>query len=219
MKIEPSMPRPLSPAGPGRRGQPCASFAELSMFGRPHATAAQAGSPSAATPITPARVGADPLPAGPATMAVLAGAHARPAAPGKAGQPLQAVQQQVPAGRARQPAPDAMHLPEAGAGETLALQSPDAPIECEPLRRARARLRQAALKAGISLILCEEDGAVRLVIGGPPLDPEQQAEARRLADRILAESGLALTHFQLNGAAIGPDSTERKGERYGTRTD
>jgi hypothetical protein len=59
---------------------------------------------------------------------------------------------------------------------------------------------------------------VSLVVGQGLLDPEQSAEARRLAAHILAESGLALAYFQLNGAPVGPDSTGKKGGSHGTRS-
>jgi hypothetical protein len=235
MKIDPSLPKPPRSTGvemrdlavsrfadllDGQSGRDqVASFAELSMFGRPHATAAPATAVSTGLPIAAAGTDAEPMPAAPARPADSLRAGVQAPQTDKARPPVRTVRSQFSDGRHARSEPSLAPAPELRLGKTEGAQSPDAPVEHDPLRRARLRARQATVKAGISLILSEENGAVRLVVGGPPLDPEQRSGARRLAERVLAESGLELAHFQLNGAAVGPGSTEKKGGRHGTRSD
>lgn len=87
-----------------------------------------------------------------------------------------------------------------------------------PVRPTRTRPRPQPQRPGISLTLHEADGAVEIIAGAPPIDPETRAQLRRLIEAILARNGLSLAQFQLNGAPLASDLSGRRGGTYGTRT-
>ena len=87
-----------------------------------------------------------------------------------------------------------------------------------PVRPTRPRPRPQPQRPGISLTLHEADGAVEIIAGAPPIDPQTRAQLRRLIEAILARNGLSLAQFQLNGAPLASDLSGRRGGTYGTRT-
>lgn len=109
-----------------------------------------------------------------------------------------------------------------GDGATSTPATPDATVATAegeaaagaPVRRAVPR---PATQATVSLTLHEQDGMVEIVAAAPSIDPEARLELRRLIQDLLSRSGLALAHFQLNGAPLGPDSQAKTGGSHGTR--
>lgn len=197
--------------GPPPPADRARSFAELGVFGRGALTPAQDVSTH------PEVIPQAPLPA----LAVSA-----------VQQPAAAAQSQANAGLAcnpldmpklaspSRPAPIAKAAARATGLPAPLAEAPRLADEPEAPAPAAARRRpvQAPPRPGVSLILSEKDGAVEIVAGTPALDPEIRSALRRLAEAILARSGLRLAQFQLNGARVRPDSVTSPGDSHGTRT-
>jgi hypothetical protein len=194
-----------------------AGFAELGMFGR---TSAQSGSSPA--PAAAANPG-DPLaltralPTLPADGTATELARVSRAAP----TPLPSSQPppcDLPAAVALKEKPaEACSLPTEAPGRARGADCRAGPVG--PTRAApRARPRQEAPRTAVNLAIRETDGAVEIVAGAPPIDPEARVQLRRLVEAILARSGLALAQFQLNGAPLAPDNLGKTGGTHGTRT-
>ena len=193
-----------------------AGFAELGMFGlhRAQAPPAPGAAREAPAPALPPRTRADPALAGAGTPWLsVSESAAESASPTVRESATCALPRAAPV---KAEPGQTCSLPVEASGTPPVAE--DCPAPEAPARAARLRLRQAALKAGVSLVLHERNGAVEIVAGGPPLDPEARAHLRRLAEAILAPSGLRLAQFQLNGAPLAPDSLGRTGVSNGTRT-
>jgi hypothetical protein len=95
-------------------------------------------------------------------------------------------------------------------------REPDPPAGGKAARRAAESL--AGDQAPIHISLYEEGGATALVAAAPGLSAEDRARLRRLSADLLAEFGLALGHFSLNGAAVEP-SLSMSGGAHGDRPD
>jgi hypothetical protein len=212
----PSRPFADHLAGQDEEGH-AATFAELGMFGRQHPIAAE-GAQKGRSKVGPAAPDFAPTPAGKCPdiaegkdARTTAAAHQPPSTVGRPAQarpiPHDASIHSLSAGS---PAPSATRIQAREAGEGG-----------EPGASVRPKPRPKAPEPGLSLLLVEEEGEVRVVVGAPHLDPGERRAARRLAEMVLAHSGLSLSlgHFQLNGAPVGPDSTKEEGGSYGTRSD
>jgi hypothetical protein len=230
MKIAPEPPspvpaRPAPPAaGPARPfieflADPearAAGFAEFGMFGRTHAQSGPEPVPIALA------IPADPPPRTPVPPALAAPGTApdevgvKPAAPA----PLPSSKPcDLPRALADKAKPgEACSLPAEAPGRTRGADRRARPEGAPRAAQPKPRLRQAAPKPGPSLAMREADGAVEIVAGAPPIDPEARVQLRRLVEAILARSGLALAQFQLNGAPLAPDNLGRIGGTHGTRT-
>lgn len=230
MKVGPAPPPPdparlaAPPTAPSRPfadflAQPsarAAGFSELGMFGRNQAQAEP--TPGAAREPPPPAAPPRPIPDLPAPVGEIpwlgAGESPAPSAALPFTEPVTCALPR-PAPVKAEPG-QICSLPGETAGSPPAAEDP-APTEALP-RAARLRLRQAALKAGVNIVVYEHDGAVQIVAGGPPLDAQSRAHLRRLAETLLAPRGLRLAQFQLNGAPLAPDSLGRTGGTNGTRT-
>lgn len=223
MKIGPLPPqaptaRPPSPAGPSRPFEDfldtAYAFTELGMFGHGRGKASEpeprsgpcrgpapAEQAAALPTASPGEAAPEPtmIPHARAFSAHPARDAAHPA--GKRTPPAARSKGQLPAGE--------LPAPERAADEA----GPDAPAAA---RRTVRRLPPP--RSAVSLIVTEKDGRVELVAAAPKLDPETRAALRRLVRDILARSGLALAHFQLNGAPVAPDSLDSTGGSHGTRS-
>jgi hypothetical protein len=223
---QPDPPRPALPPGASSRAfaeflaDPSArasGFAELGMFGL---NQAQVSPPPGAAREAPALA---PPPRNLPDPALPAG-RTRWLAPGES--PAKSISRALPepaicalprAAPVKAAPGDICSLPGVAGGSPLEAEDRAAPQVSA--RAARLRLRQAALKAGISLVLNEQNGAVEIVARGPTLDPSLCARLRRLAEAMLAPSGLRLAQFKLNGVPLAPDFLGRTGGKNGTRSD
>jgi len=224
MKIGPAPPPPL----PARQSRPvsdlaggsgarAARFSEFGMFGlneppplRPPGTPPAPAVARCPTPPTRAGLERPPTPADPPTVSVEAALDrlCLPSSEATARPPLH-----DPAVKATE---QACSLPEEAAVKAVEIDDCAGPEA--PPRPPQPRLRQPPPGPAVSLTLREENGAVEIVAGSSPIDPESRVLLRRLVEAMLARSGLALAHFQLNGAPLAPDSLGRRGGSHGTRT-
>ncbi len=229
MKIAPEPPRPTPerPAPPG--GEPArpftdflaepesraARFTELGMFGLSRASAAPSpGGGDAAPPVGPAQPEEVPSPAARSTAPVTVSETPAVQAPLDSPGPVTC---ELPLPTSAKAETDrTCTLPGEAPGHR---QEADGDFGPEgPTRTSRARPRRPAPRAGVSLTVREADGAIEIIAGAPPIDPETRAQLRRLIEAILARNGLALAQFQLNGAPLAPDLSGRRGGIHGTGT-
>jgi hypothetical protein len=232
MKIgpEPLPPVPARPAPPAAEpARPfaefladtaarAAAFAELGMFGRnraqsgPGPAPAATGNPGDPPPLTRT------LPALPedGTATQLARVNRSAPAPLPSSRPPPCDLPDAPSIKAK-PA-ETCSLPTEAPGRTRGADRRAGPAGSARSSTPRARPRQDAPRTAINLALRETDGAVEIVAGAPPIDPEARVQLRRLVEAILARSGLALAQFQLNGAPLAPDNLGKTGGTHGTRT-
>lgn len=230
MKIgtEPPSPVPARPAPPAAEpARPfieflanpearAAGFAELGMFGRTRAQSAPEPGPVAvAVPVDPPpRIPVPATLAAPVTAPDVVGVTAAAPALLPSNNPCD-----LPRALPEKAKPgEACSLPGEAPGRTRGADRRARPEALPRAAQPKPRLRQAAAKAGLSLAMREADGAVEIVAGAPPIDPEARVQLRRLVEAILARSGLALAQFQLNGAPLAPDNLGRIGGTHGTRT-
>lgn len=216
----PRQERPAGPDGDRQGGRGTFGFDELGVFGLRRRPAAADPEPGARTPRCPA-------PGGPSVKPP--DKNSRPDA---ASPPARATDARRPEPPPR-PKPDRPHsgddpsrpgprpVPhgvEVGAGEP-----PEVPFEpvAEPVRKdmdAAGPLHRApARKAMHGVTVAESEGRLSIAVGAPPLDGEGRALLRRLVRELLAERGLALADFQLNGVPLAADFQMTTGGSHGTR--
>jgi hypothetical protein len=195
-----------------------AGFAELGMFGRNRAQSGPGPAPAPAAnpgdPPPPTRALATLPEDGTATQ--LARVNRTAPAPLPSSQPPLCDLPDAPAIKAK-PA-EACSLPTEAPGRTRGADRRAGPAGPARSPTPRARPRQDAPRTAVNLAIRETDGAVEIVAGAPPIDPEARVQLRRLIEAILARSGLALAQFQLNGAPLAPDNLGKTGGTHGTRT-
>jgi hypothetical protein len=227
MKVDPTLQPPPAPprAAPvqpsisfkdvlgeaaARSGARAYGFAELGMFG----TRGAAPSPAASTPVSATH--AAPAALEKATVPVQrssANAEARALAPAHVAK----AEAQLPV---RTSAPT--HTARASAdpaGEALAMPADGAePAQAEADTRAGTTLLRRRLQAlaegklRMKLTFAETAGLADIVASGEPLDPEGTRRLRERVAGLLAEHGLTLGRFTLNGtgqAAFQPPHARR----------
>jgi hypothetical protein len=191
-------------------------FAELGMFGISRATGDHAAALSASAQGVPPRGGNQEPPLETADQPPeQAKLHRRIETRIESGSPTKARLRSV-----------AAPLSFSGTGGAVSAEAmPSCPFEAsgeDAAAGGRAPSRRMPLdprQPGVSLIMSETNGAVQLVAGARPFDPDGAARLRRALAELLAAHGLKLADFQLNGTAVSADVTKRKEPPHGSRPD
>lgn len=227
MKIVTPLPPPVLPrqdgpsdtaAGP-RSARSTFGFDELGVFGLKQQQPIP-DKDGGRTPKCPEPVPSDPGKApGPQVgtslpLDINAGRHSSPSPLPKPDRPLIHADPGEP-----RPQPEP-HMVEIGAaGELVEIElSVESSASVRTDEAPEASPRTQVTRPGFNLQLAEKGGQVSIAASAPPLDGEGRALLRRLVREILADRGLRLADFQLNGVPLAADFPYVTGGSHGSRS-